>query len=369
LNITNQKGFSLANVMVAAGILGLMAVGMMKMNENSMKSAKTHETKFEIVNIVGEITGILSTPEACLESFEDMKADNNLVDEIKDHKGRVRFKKGQKVGSVTIESMRLSDSDSSVTVTANDTGDTMLEIVFARGKLVYGGESLLKKVKIWVDVDGGKKIKACQSMGSGAGSIWSRNDTDNSKIFYNDGNVGIGIDNPTEKLDVVGNTKITGNSEFVGDIKITGASEQVGNSTISGSLGLGVTSPAAKLDVAGGVKLGSHASCSLSVEGTMRYNETEKYVEFCNGTNWISTSGGKVRLKQYTIVIGSAKDQINTVNCPSTESVVSCGVDKVEDGYEDVVHCRLNLAANQCIFRKDRNNGHEDATGYCYCSF
>jgi len=71
------------------------------------------------------------------------------------------------------------------------------------------------------------------------------------------GNVGIGINNPSAKLHVSGNAKVTGNAEVDGNlgIGITTPSEKLhvgGNAIVTGKVGIGTTNPSAKLHVDGG---------------------------------------------------------------------------------------------------------------------
>ncbi len=66
-------------------------------------------------------------------------------------------------------------------------------------------------------------------------------------------NVGIGTSSPGEKLDVAGNTNVSGNAT-------TG-----GNGYVGGSVGIGTTSPSQKLDVNGGIL--ARASGAISQQG------------------------------------------------------------------------------------------------------
>lgn len=60
----------------------------------------------------------------------------------------------------------------------------------------------------------------------------------------------------------------------------------------TGKLGLGTTTPQAALDVRGEVKLAaSGEACTSQNEGALRYNPSVKQMEFCNGTLWGSLGG------------------------------------------------------------------------------
>ncbi len=59
-----------------------------------------------------------------------------------------------------------------------------------------------------------------------------------------------------------------------------------GVATLGNRVGVGTETPAVALDVAGAVRLGTHGPCTAVEEGAMRYNATDKAVEFCDGKRW-----------------------------------------------------------------------------------
>nr|VFJ48814.1 MAG: Collagen triple helix repeat-containing protein [Candidatus Kentron sp. FM]VFJ49309.1 MAG: Collagen triple helix repeat-containing protein [Candidatus Kentron sp. FM]VFK08472.1 MAG: Collagen triple helix repeat-containing protein [Candidatus Kentron sp. FM] len=58
-----------------------------------------------------------------------------------------------------------------------------------------------------------------------------------------------------------------------------------------GNIGIGTANPEAKLDVVGGIKVGNETHCDAQREGTIHCNDTDKAVEFCNGSAWTQIGG------------------------------------------------------------------------------
>ena len=66
---TKDEGFSLVEMMLAAGVIGALSLGFIKLMETSNKTAKTIETKDEISMLTKEIVSILSNPESCFHTL------------------------------------------------------------------------------------------------------------------------------------------------------------------------------------------------------------------------------------------------------------------------------------------------------------
>ena len=85
-------------------------------------------------------------------------------------------------------------------------------------------------------------------------------------VFPPFGNTGIGIRNPTEKLEVIGNAKVS-QTVMAHDLDVIGiraTTLNVGedatigrNLLVNGNVGIGVSAPSEKLDIAGNVRISS----------------------------------------------------------------------------------------------------------------
>jgi hypothetical protein len=138
---------------------------------------------------------------------------------------------------------------------------------------------------------------------------------------YRNGRIGIGVNNPSESIDVNGNIKVgggtgtgqvfvkQGSSSNSGSLEITNPANQlVGAIGIlpnhmnyhtedtlkhhvftGGNLAIGTTTAPVKLVINGALKLGDEAKTANSPEeGMIRYNKILGRFEGYNGTSWVS---------------------------------------------------------------------------------
>jgi hypothetical protein len=115
-------------------------------------------------------------------------------------------------------------------------------------------------------IDGTVKWAAPTGGGStGLSSQWTTNGT---AIYYNTGNVGIGVSGPTEKLSIVGDIGITGNIQYpeaAGFSLQNDSAVKLFNITPAGRIGLGITNPSTAIHLNGDTRIDGN----LTVSGTV----------------------------------------------------------------------------------------------------
>lgn len=81
--LKNQKGVSLVQVMIAAGIMGVLMVAFMRFQEQQFKASQTTLRTGEIANIKNTLIKLLGTQKVCTNLFEtnDVSLLNNNVDQ------------------------------------------------------------------------------------------------------------------------------------------------------------------------------------------------------------------------------------------------------------------------------------------------
>ena len=95
-----------------------------------------------------------------------------------------------------------------------------------------------------------------------------------------------------------------------------------------GNVGIGIADPKAKLDVSGEVKVASSGiACSTTNEGSIRYNSTDKKMEFCNGTAWTDMGGAASGTLAGQCLWASGNTAVwPALTCTPSSSCMLCGI-------------------------------------------
>ncbi len=204
----NQKGMTLVETMVAAGLLGGLAVAGMTLFKTQNKAQKTVEQNYEVTATLGAIRSILADMTNCKLT---------LGGQLPVHggpgspNGQGITKRVNGVDTVLYQrntmlpgtSLRISTYSLSQSYPGLAPNETMLEIVFSRGNNVQT-DLIRKTVKInfTLDVSTGTVIDDCYAVTSGhSDSLWQIVGVTDD-IFYPVGNVGIGTSTPAANFHV-----------------------------------------------------------------------------------------------------------------------------------------------------------------------
>lgn len=304
----NQSGFTLLEIMIAVGLLGGLAVAGMTLFKNQNEAQKTVEANYEVTTVLSQMRTILADIGNCSATFTGQPINGGQANDCtaigfagrciqKDVSSVFRPTYGinlQLPGNVRINSYTLDN-----TLPGLAPNETILKISFSRGKASIKDE-ITKNMKLVFSPVGGP-ISSCYALSNNSDTFWLQSNVDPNDIHYPGGDVGIGVANPTTKLDIAQ------------------------NGTAPGARISGGTNPHFRADGTGGI-----LTKLQSVDGTEGAVGTESNHNFSLRTNNAQrltvTAGGRIGIGTtgpatvFSNNSGNLVDQIGIGQGPSTLS-------------------------------------------------
>ena len=372
-----EAGNALVGILAAVGIFGIISVAMSTLIADVWKAQNSAKSLAEANNFHEEVRTHLSNRQACLNTFGGPSRDYRIphpksfdINDVKNGENpaatpaptvTTRYVKNTALGSGAIEIASMRIVYPSPLNSPSDPDEALFLLSYRPKGQVLGPDILkAREIVLAVKIDAGGVMTECRPKAKMSDGIWQRLATDPSKIYYNEGNVGIGTTTPLSALHLLSATTDTtalltentssgsrwalqnngtswtpsgraGSFELknvnTGDIPI--AVNQAGN------VGLGTLTPQAKLDVAGAVKTSdSTLSCTAANVGTMRYNPTTDSLEFCKNNlgvpSWKPAGGGN--LECITVQSYGAHDYV-VATCPATHKLTGGSSYNGTDGH------------------------------------
>ncbi|WP_417335386.1 hypothetical protein [Halobacteriovorax marinus] len=161
----NNSGFSMVQLMMAAGMMGLLSVGVMKIMENQRKSAKSIQSSAHAQSFFMEARTYMARPGYCKKNFEGLqiaKGDEFEIEEVLKSNGKVLYKKGQTFGgALKLSSISMSKFEKETDTTA------LMNLNFSLDKIgnSYGAKGFKKILKLEVYLNEKSEILDCGSFG------------------------------------------------------------------------------------------------------------------------------------------------------------------------------------------------------------
>lgn len=199
----NQKGFTLVEVMIAAAIMGAMAMYFTRYFTDLMKQQNTVMTRMEETSLLNDIRLLLMKQDNCTAAFKGIDitytSDNILPlndpikhlyrsyklykeDEVEEklvekffvwEKGKKEVKYGQKKLKISNYSFKLS-KDNYKSLIKFKQGEIEFIVTVDRGQSTYGSEQRSYTLPLELALDDSNEITSCSSMGmagTGGGGI------------------------------------------------------------------------------------------------------------------------------------------------------------------------------------------------------
>lgn len=221
----NNAGFSLVTIMVAVGVFAILSSAMMTLFANMQAGQGAIKFRTDADNVTEEIRHVLSAHNSCTNTLAGTAVEvgtTKNVTNIRDDStapGVVKYTTGQIYGDRTIRLIRMDLKDF-VEGSNPAKGVATLALVFETTRPIAGPDQVLREIKMGLELNAGV-IQACAPMTKMSDGIWQRSTLNTNDIYYNAGNVGVGIATPTSKLDVNGNIRATGTIDSTSNINLS----------------------------------------------------------------------------------------------------------------------------------------------------
>ncbi|MCK5882727.1 MAG: prepilin-type N-terminal cleavage/methylation domain-containing protein, partial [Bacteriovoracaceae bacterium] len=163
-----EKGFSLAEVMVAAGLLSVLSLALVHITQNQAVVQKRAEASSEINTISNTITQNLLNSLACEETLTLGSTISEGMDiaEIKNRRGDTLFNKVDKYGNRQISINDITLNNLSVGPLANGSrfGEANIIVTFEKlSKLIKGIKLIQKTFPVKISLSGANALLGCYS--------------------------------------------------------------------------------------------------------------------------------------------------------------------------------------------------------------
>lgn len=204
-----QFGFGLIEVMIAVGIMGIIAAGMATLMYNSTRAVQSISATTDFNSLVGTFQAAFNNTGSCLTAFGGA-ANTNLNPAITPSAPQAvvlniagsTIKAGTKYGnSVNIRNLDLIGKKPAGGVNQWVIPLSLVADRTVGNQAAVGGSTISHTFNLVVTVDTNNKIIGCNGEFT---DYWAQTAANANDITYMKGNVGIGTSTPAAQLDVTG---------------------------------------------------------------------------------------------------------------------------------------------------------------------
>ena len=167
------KGFSLVELMVVVGLMGVVSLGVMRLSANQSQIEKQAETAFEINILSHSIAKNLLNKNACefTLGLGDPIANGVSLSEIKNQISNTLYDTTQKYGNRLVQINSIKMEDVVISGAAPKQADLNLVIEFKKlSRAIKGNKIKTKKIPLQAELDVGNNLVSCLGA-SGSGSL------------------------------------------------------------------------------------------------------------------------------------------------------------------------------------------------------
>lgn len=183
-----------------------------KLITDSKVGEKSRSISSDMDDLKIRLRKALRTREVCMMNLGNRSAVSGSVNQIQEMIGgtpSTYIEKDKAYGSnrLIVDSITLEDTpgmEDGVEVVPNEKGTTNLVVTFKKPGAMKSQAPIRTRIKVSVQTDGSGMIQNCFTVFTGEDLIWVKSDLNPDHIYYPDGNVGIGTEDPQDPLHVAG---------------------------------------------------------------------------------------------------------------------------------------------------------------------
>ncbi|WP_412463417.1 prepilin-type N-terminal cleavage/methylation domain-containing protein [Halobacteriovorax sp. RT-2-6] len=167
----NNSGFTLLEIVMAAGLLAIIALGFARFMKTQMKSTKTAINQTELNNYANAIKAYMAKPGICKRSLGKLGVIENdlILEEIVRADGKAKYTIGDKVNGTNfvLSSMYISNFYVNK-VEGQDFHRAELKLNLELNRMnnnAYGGKTIIKRFEVDLFVNDSNRVEDCGVLG------------------------------------------------------------------------------------------------------------------------------------------------------------------------------------------------------------
>ena len=164
LVLKNSNGLSLISVTIAAGLVGVIAIFVMRMQENQLKTQNDILIRSEINTFMQKLNFYFSNHLYCQINFTDKKVvpdGSESIEKVLSPKGQVIYEVGKKYGSGSFRLNSLTQKDFYYDTDDKKSGLLTLNVSLERAKKSFGSKVINKKLEVYLYLNDSGQTVGC----------------------------------------------------------------------------------------------------------------------------------------------------------------------------------------------------------------
>ncbi|MFG1594194.1 type II secretion system protein [Halobacteriovorax sp. CON-3] len=166
--LKNEKGLTLAEIMVAIGLFGIVSLGVLKIIQTTTEVTKKSKIDQELMSLRTTSSATLLNSDSCTQTIGvgQNVTEGLLISSIRNRRGQEIISLNQNFanGQITIKSLELVDLYTEPDTSGNLVGDVFLEITFyKKSSLSKKGVDIKKRIPLSLELTASNDLIRCFS--------------------------------------------------------------------------------------------------------------------------------------------------------------------------------------------------------------